>query len=223
LERPGSEQPVAETVEIVISAFTPDGLPRGSRSQTARVALRPASTGDVVHYEALSRMDLPPGRYQLRIAGHSGLNDATGSVFADVEVPDFGKLPVSLSGVLVSLEPPVASAPRDAFDGLAPIVPTTERSFRQSDRVTAFVRIYEGGSAALVPVSVTAKIVTDHDVSVVSQTDAVGLDRFDALTRAADYRFNLPLSSLASGRHLLRFEVTAGGSRAGRDVVFVIK
>jgi hypothetical protein len=218
LERPAPAQPLSDTIEIVTSAFTPDGQPRGSQTQTARVALRPASGGDVVHYEALSRMNLAPGRYQLRIAAHSTASDATGSVFADVEIPDFAKAPLSLSGLLLSLDPPIASAPRDAFAALGPVVPTAERVFDPRDRATAFLRVYQGGPAALTPVKVTVRIVNDHDVSVVNRVETLGADRFDATARAADYRVELPLVSFGPGPYLLTVEAALGSATARREV-----
>jgi VWFA-related protein len=223
LERAAPAQPLSDTIEIVTSAFTPDGQPRGSQTQTAHVTLRPASAGDVMHYEALSRMDLAPGRYQLRIAAHSTASDATGSVFADVEIPDFVRAPLALSGVLLSLEPPIASSPRDALATLAPVVPTAERAFASRERATAFLRVYQGGSAALAPVRVTVRIVNDHDVPIVNRVETLGLDRFDAAARAADYRCELPLLSLGPGPYLLTIEASVGGTASRRDVRFEVR
>ena len=39
----------------------------------------------------VSRVDLPPGRYELRFAVERPGQKDTGSVYADVEVPDFAK------------------------------------------------------------------------------------------------------------------------------------
>ena len=41
----------------------------------------------------LNRVDLPPGRYQLRVAAHDAAAATLGSVLYDLEVPDFAKLP----------------------------------------------------------------------------------------------------------------------------------
>jgi VWFA-related protein len=223
LERREPAQSISDTIEIVTSAFTPDGRLRGSQTQTARVALRPASGGDVVHYEALSRMDLAPGRYQLRIAAHSTASDATGSVFADVEIPDFAKAPLSVSGVLLGLDPPVASAPRDAFAALGPLIPTAERSFDPRDRATAFLRVYQGGTTALASVRVAVRLVTDHDVAIVNRVETLGTDRFDAIARSADYRCELPLVSLAPGPYLMTIEAALGGTTTRRDVRFEVR
>ena len=48
----------------------------------------------------VSVVDLPPGRYQLRIASASG--NRTGSVVYDLDVPDFAGAPLTLSGLALT-------------------------------------------------------------------------------------------------------------------------
>ena len=50
----------------------------------------------------LRRFDLPPGRYQLRVAAHDIAGARVGSLNYDLEVPDYGKLPLSMSGLLLT-------------------------------------------------------------------------------------------------------------------------
>ena len=49
----------------------------------------------------LNRFDLPPGRYQLRVAAHDSAGGNVGSLQYDLEVPDFQKLPFSISGLVL--------------------------------------------------------------------------------------------------------------------------
>jgi VWFA-related protein len=223
LQRPAEAKPLLDTVDVQISAFTPDGVSRGSSSQLATVAIRRAATSDLVRYEALSHIELKPGRYQLRIAAYSGLSDATGSVYADVEVPDFIKDPLSLSGVLLDMNPPPPSAPRDTLAAIAPIVPTAEREFQKLDRASAFVRIYQGGGDPAVSVGLTTRIVDERDATIVNKTETLPPDRFAGATRFADYRFDLPMVTLARGEYLLTFEAVIGKVTKKRDVRFTVK
>ena len=48
------------------------------------------------------RLELPPGRYQLRVGARDGGSGATGSVLYDLDVPDFSKEPLSMSGLLLA-------------------------------------------------------------------------------------------------------------------------
>jgi hypothetical protein len=192
---------IAETVELISTAFTNRGQPRGSRRQTVSLVLRPSAIGEG-RYEVLSRLDLRPGRYNMRFAAHSASLGRSGSVYYDVEVPDFSRLPVSLSGVVLDVEDGILSAPRDLLAALVPVVPTTQREFTAADRVTAFVRAYQGGRRPLVPVAIDVRVTDARDEDVVSRTTVLDPGAFGA-ARAADYRFALPLEALPAGPYLL--------------------
>src|ERR1019366_3394548 len=97
-----------DNIELLTRAYEGEqGKMRGSQKETARVVMRP--TGDPqAQFEVLSRLDLKPGQYSLHFAAHSTLQDKTGSVYSAVDVPDFEKDPMSLSGVVVSASPATA-------------------------------------------------------------------------------------------------------------------
>ena len=95
----------------------------------------------------LTRVDLAPGQYQLRLVAHNVNRGQTGSVHVDVDVPDFAKAPLSMSGLMLSVDPGRASAPRNALAGLVPLTPTAVRQFASVDRVTVLGRLYQGRSA----------------------------------------------------------------------------
>jgi hypothetical protein len=209
------------TIELLTRAFTPIGDPRGSRTQTARVT---AAAGDgPIPFDALTDMALVPGRYQLRISAHDPVADKDGSVYAFVEVPDFAREPLSLSGVVVSAEPGRLAGPREAVAAVVPVVPTTTRDFAKTDRVTVFLRVYQGGQAPLAAAAVRASIVNDRDLVVFTQTDEYASSRFDAATRAADVRLDLPLATLEPGHHLLTFEAASGSTTVKRHVRFRVR
>ena len=48
------------------------------------------------------RLDLEPGRYQLRIGHREAGSGRTGSVPIDSEVPDFNAAPLSMSGIVLA-------------------------------------------------------------------------------------------------------------------------
>ena len=130
---------IVENVELLATAATPNGHMEASRRQTARLDLR--STGEDAKYEVLSRLDLKPGRYMLRFAAHNSTSGKSGSVYHDVDIPDFAKEPVSLSGVLVNVSPSLTAVPSGFLDSLVPVVPTTQRVFhRDVHTPSAFVR-----------------------------------------------------------------------------------
>jgi VWFA-related protein len=222
LNQPPPKARMTGAIDLRTSVFTADGIAQGTpQSTTAHMTLLPGAETDVVRLEMMSRVDLAPGRYQLRLAAHSEFAGKTGSVFADVEVPDFARAPVSLSGVLfeASSVPHVVS--KDALATLVPIVPTALREFDRRDHVTAFVRAYQGGSGPLSPLTLSIRIVDEHNAVRVDRQDT--LNTFTPTTRDADDRITLPLDQLAPGAYLLTIQAALGTTTTAREVRFTVK
>jgi len=173
---------ITETTELLTSAFTPEGDPRGAQKHKASVVLRAGSNGDA-SYEVLARIDLPPGRYSLRLAAHNGTSGRDGSVFADVTVPDYSNIPFSASPVVLSATPGRASAPKDLLSPLLPLVPTAERAFSRTDRVTSFLRLYQSGQKAVEGVRLAIRLKDASDQLKTDESQAIGVDRFAAVER----------------------------------------
>ena len=225
VRQPAVDARTPEQVDLLVKAFTADGDERGSNTDSIAITIPAARRdADTSRYELISRMELSkPGKYQLRLSAHSSISDSRGSVYVDVEVPDFKKDRVSFSGVILNSALAAApTAPARVLRDLTSLVPTTERSFVASDIVTAFLRVYQGGGDKLAPVPVKVTMTDSTGKSVFSATDAVGPDRF-AVERAADYQFRLPLATLTAGDYLLTFETMMGKQGARRDVRFTVK
>jgi len=211
-----------EVVDLQIGAFTPDGRRVGAlQRQTAAFTLVPGR--DAIRYEVLTKVGLPPGRFELRVAAHRKTDNAKGSVYADVVVPNFAKAPLSLSGVWLEATPGTSALGRDALASIFPFTPTAVREFTERDAVSACFRIYQGGAAPLMPVPLTIRIVNDHDVVVATASGTVGAERFDPRLRAADHRFDVQVGALPAGRYLLSFEATLDKTTARRDVMFGVR
>jgi hypothetical protein len=103
-----------------------------------------------------------------------------------------------------------------------PIVPTTARAFSASDRVTAFLRVYQGGSGMLKPVTMTAQVVDSRDQTAIRQVTTVTPEEFGK-RRSADYSFVLPTSRLSPGEHLLTIDATLERRHQARAVRFTIR
>jgi VWFA-related protein len=213
-----AEPEVGETLELLVSAFTPTGDPRGSQRKTVRLTAR---TGEPLAYDVLTRLDLPPGRYQLRIAAESALAGRGGSVYCEVEIPSFAREQLSLSGVVLAAAGGAPSLPAGALQPLVPFDPTSRRSFGAADQVRAFLQVRQGGSRPQ-PIDLEIR-VTDARDSVVSRTrESLTPDRF-ANGHGVDYGFEMPLSRLQPGHYLLTIEASRGGRSVKRDIPFDIR
>jgi hypothetical protein len=225
VRQPAFADRTPEQVELLVKAFTADGDQKGSETQTIAITV-PAGRmdADVSRYEVLARIEVPkPGKYELRLSAHSAAADTRGSVYVDVDVPDFRKAKLSLSGVVLNSALPSAPvAPPRALRDIVPLAPTTERAFRTSDIVTAFLRAYQGGDDKLAPVALKIQILDAVGKSVLDRTETIDGARFTH-ERAADYQLRLPLSTLTTGDYLLTFEATSGKITARRDVRFQVQ
>jgi VWFA-related protein len=209
-----------DEVTAMIEVFTFDGVLK----QTVRVATQSRSVRQGgVEQQLLAQVALLPGRYQVRAAVTNGTAGKTGSVYADLDVPDVTKDPLTLSGVVLSTTPEAAATPADALAALLPVVPVTARTFTPIDYVGAFLRLYQGGTQPLAPVTVTTRIVSDQDVVAFTATETIAPEQFTAMTRAVDHQLALPLAKLAPGEYLLTFEATLGKTTVRRDARFRVR
>jgi len=176
---------VTEKTKLLTSAFTPEGTPKGTQEHTASVVLSAGSSGDA-SYEVLARIDLSPGRYQLRLAAHNSTSNKDGSVFVDVTVPDYSNVPFSASPIVLGATPGRKSAPKDLLTPLLPFVPTAEREFARSDKLTAFLRLYQSGQKPIEGVRVSMQLRDAGNQVVAGQTPTIGIDQFKGLERPTD-------------------------------------
>jgi hypothetical protein len=229
-------------VDMAAAAYGPDGKRRAFRRQTVPVTLNFPGFGKTVGFELLSSLDLPPGRYQLRFAAETSVHgvrvsdqvapvafvapgeDAapkSGSVYCDVDVPDFLNEPLALSGVALSITPHTASGPPRALEAVIPVVPTTVRDFIRTDLVSGFVRISQGGRQPLQPVTIDVRLMDDRGIYVHERSEVKAPAAFSD-GRMTGCQFEVPVSSLAPGHYLLKVAATAGTRVARRDVRFTV-
>jgi hypothetical protein len=136
-------------------------------------------------------------------------------------VPDFEKEELSLSSLFVE-RTPALSVKESLPAALLPVVPTSARVFVREDRVSVFVRIYQGGRKALVPVVVTTRAVNDRGDTSWEQRREVAVDEFRT-SRSSDYQLEVRLDDLAPGKYLLSLEASAGVRRLSRTVRFEVR
>jgi VWFA-related protein len=232
---------VVESVQVRADVYTPDGIRRASRREKIPVTVNTVGMGTPVGYELLLRLDLLPGRYYVRVSAEASLQGIqlspsaprvalikpgedvatrSGSVYCDLDVPDFTGDALSASGLALAVTPAVVSGPKGRFASLLPVVPTTLRDFTRDDQVSAFMRVHQGTGQAAQPVTVDLTIRDWRDVIVAHRSEVLAVERFNR--GGADYPFDVPLGNLAPGPHLLRVEATLGSRVVRRDVRFTM-
>ena len=219
---PPSQGPMSETLVVTRNIYDDAGK-AGPPTQDSWPMELQRSAGDELRYDIYYKLTLPPGRHQIRLNARSRLLDKSGTVFADVDVPDFTRAPLTISGITLGPSPVPARARTDALASMLPVVPTTEREFAPSDAVTAFVRVFEGGTAPIAPVTIAVKLLDGFDAMKFEAMATVPSTAFDA-TRGAPYQVEIPLGGLVRGPYLLSISATPqGGATVRRDLVFRMK
>jgi hypothetical protein len=215
-----SDERAVETVDLQVAAFNSDGRSFGNFHQRADVTIRPGSTG-AAEYEVLGQIDLKPGRYQLRIAANLASFADSGSVYYDIDVPDFANDPLSMSGLLLTSTPSGQYAPKNGLKPTVPIVPTTRRVFTPEYAASVFGRVYQGGKGKPVAAAVRMTIRDEKDAIVIDRKQDLPANLFSS-THATDLQIEVPMKDLPTGAYLLTIETTAGANTVRRDSRFTV-
>ena len=153
----GSDLQVAETagrfngsIDVAIAAAGADGKIKDSERGTLKLRLKPETRELVAEHgiRLLSQLELSPGTYQLRIAAVDNQGTTRGSVHYDLDVPDFSKGALSMSGIVVMSSAARAPLIGDlrGWEQRAPSPPVTTREFSSEDDPIAAAEIYTIGA-----------------------------------------------------------------------------
>jgi hypothetical protein len=217
VRRPVSANLTVEKLDLRAAAFEVSSVKElASHRTTAELTLRPGANGER-RFEIHSRLAVKRGRYEIRAAAE--VPGSAGGVFTQVEVPDFSKARLSLSGLVLGLRGGALPA---ELAGVLPIVPTAARVFTPAAQVHAFLRVYQGGKGPLVPVQMHFRIVDASTRPVVDETTTLDAARFGS-GRSADFPFELPLSRLDGGDYLFSIEARAGKIVETRAIRFAVR
>ena len=217
-------------VELTFLAVDADGKTRGSRTDVLTIDLRPETLARVqaTGFRLLNRVDLPPGRYQLRLAARDSRTGTAGSVVYDLEVPDYSKLPFSMSGlVITSLSGASLATVRadEQLKAVLPVPPTAERTFPQNDELALFAEIYDDGRAPEHKVDIVTTVRSDTGTVLFMNEDERASNELQGQRGGYGYTARIPLTDLPPGLYVLRVEARSrlgDHTAASREVRFTV-
>ena len=214
VELRGRDMKVESSSKILLSYLAIDatGKVRGGNTDSLSLTnLKPESKARIEQtgLRMLNRLDLPPGKYQLRIAAHDQSGGNVGSVQYDLEVPDFVKTPFSISGLVLTSAAGSALPTAKADEQLKPMMPgppVALRAFPQNDEIVLFAEVYDNAGASPHKVDITTTVTTD-DGKVMVKTDETR-DSTDLGGKRGGYGYTtrVPLKDLATGSYVLKVE-----------------
>lgn len=210
----------ADTLTLVRTVYDEKGSPGPPTQEKLQIPLPPATT-EQLRYEVFQRLALAPGRYELRLNASSSALDTSGTVYADLEVPDFSRRNVALTNIMLGRVRAPEST--DVLSPIVPIVPTSLRDFAPGDRVTAFTRVIVGNGATSGPVKTLAQLISISDVKIWEQAGELPASAFGD-SRSASIQLDVPMEKLTRGSYLLSISAERpDGAKSRADLVFRIR
>ena len=166
-----------------IGVFTKDGKSVFTERPDADLNLRPETHDRVSQtgVRVMRQLSVPPGRYQIRVAAQDSSKAKQGTAILDVDVPDFSKGDLALSGVAIAATSDRSVATGTAqevltFGGGLPGPPSTLREFSANSELATFVEVYDNKPTPPHRLDVTATVKADDGRVVFTHNQEV-LDR----------------------------------------------
>ena len=208
----------ANNIELSFFGINQEGQAQRATRTELNLTLRP-DTYKRVKSSVLRvnpRIVLEPGRYQVRVGARDRVGGQIGTVFYDLQVPDFRKDPLMLSGLLVTSSSAQTAMTAQTDPLTAKLLPgpaTSRRTFSQADTLTVFAEIYDNMSRQQVRQIDAAVTLTSEDgKELFSASDSVannpGADHWTTYGLTRD----VPLKNVPPGRYLIKVEARARGS-----------
>jgi VWFA-related protein len=198
--------PLDEEIEVQLVAADLGGKVRGRdrrRVRTSTTVLGQPAPDGFLRAELLLQTEVPTGRrYSVRVAAHATRQQQVGSVFANVDVPRFDGVGLSISSVSVgrSTQEPGAPSGRTAKAAGVPIMPTTVREFTPGDDILAFARLYADASSAR-PIEVTTTLTTSAGRSAFALRQGYEGSHVVSRRGVIDVLNHVPTADLAPGAY----------------------
>ncbi len=222
-----------DSVKYSILAANPEkGKVVAHLEREAHVVLKPtelaATAPEEIAYTIETSLDLSPGHYQLRASATSARMDKGGSVYLDIDVPDYHKEPIVVGDVAIArqsgIRVPVAES--TVAKGLLPILPALDRVFMAADTllVAAPVGGKERATSATIQVLDTGGTTATSGVArVVTTSRQVRIGRLLTPISSQQIEAVLPLTGLPPGPYRLRITAIGEKSQAVHELGIVIR
>ena len=215
-------------LEVSIVAADHHGKVRGTDRRELNLKLKPEThqklTSGGVRF--VTRLDLPPARYQIRVGVHESAGGAIATVPYDLEVPDYSKTPFTLSNLVLtstSAAGMMTPEPDSQIKQRFPLPPVAARVFDRQDALGVVAELYDDSTDVAHMVDFTVSITpVDQDRALYNASESRTVE---AKRQTHGYETRVPLRDLAPGAYVLRVEAVSrfDGRKVAREVPFAVK
>ncbi len=219
----------SEKLEISIVATDQKAKVQGGDRQQFDLNLMPETYERVSRsgVRLMSRLELPPGRYQFRVGAHESTGGLMATVPYELEVPDFSQMPLGMSGILITSSEAnavVTPNPDPELKDVLATPPVARRRFAPTETLTSFVEVYDGSSPTAHTLEVVTSVQSAQDGRPAFVTRDDRAEGPSATPRTHGFTASIPLKDLPPGMYVLRVEAKASGAgqSAVREVPFEV-
>jgi len=234
VEMLGSEltwQNGALTAPVEMAAVAMDKRGGIKQGEDGRVQLSRGATADRVKQFGLRWLarlnDLKPGRYQIRAASANGPSKQ-GSVWYDIEIPDFSKDPLTMSDVMlasaVAMLRPTLRPDKLLVDAL-PGPPTTLREFPEGGSVALYAEVYDNQLDRPHDVETTVVVTNERGETAFRKVDVHTSREIGDSHGVIPVSVGVPLVNIKPGHYTLTVDARQTTNRAistGRALPFQV-
>jgi hypothetical protein len=201
----------SNNLEMALVAVDQKGKSFSGGRNTLDLQMKPDT---VKRYQALgfrviSSIDLPPGRYTLRVGAREANSKKSGSVTYDLEVPDFTKEKLLMSSLAVtsvaSSYAPTARS-KDPLQSLLPGPLTSFREFPAGDEVAVFTEVYDNSGSQPHKVDIAALVKAEGGQTVFQTREERDSSELKGAAGGYGFLARIPLKGVAPGLYVLRVE-----------------
>jgi hypothetical protein len=230
-----SEQPnktFADGIELSMFALDERGRQHGGNFYQFNLTLRPETFERVRDsiVRVNPRIELPPGRYQLRVGVRESGAGEMGSVFHDMQVPDYNARGLAMSGLLVTdgaAGREFSPQPDDQLPpGALPAPATSRRTVNRNDVLSVFAELYDNGSSrGARRIEVTSALVGEDGAAPFSSRETLTGGTTGEKGARIPISKQIPLKDVRPGRYVLRVEARVlgdGGTPAVRETLLTV-
>jgi len=218
------------SLEVAVIAVDVKGKIRASNRETMSMNLKPDTKTRVVEsgIRMLSRLNMPAGRYQLRVGARDQSGGTLGSVLYDLDIPDFEKAPLSMSGLVLTSAAsslmPTARPDTDLRQAL-PGPPAASRTFPQNDQIAFFADVYDNDVSTVHTVDMTSTLTSDAGRVVFKNAEERSTADLAGKKGGFGYGATITLQDYPPGLYVLKVEARSrlgSNPTASREVQLTI-
>ena len=206
-------------LEVSTIAVDYQGKIRGGDRNFVNFALKPENKPNFVStgVRVATRLHVPPGRYQIRVAGKEGGTGRVGTVNYDIDVPDFSADPLMMSGIALtcaSCQRMTTVKPDEELKSALPAPPVAVRDFPKGDEVALFAEVYDNDPKTPHTVDITSTVVGEDGKTAFTSHEERQSTDLQGKPGGYGHAARFSTAEFAPGTYVLTVEAK---SRAGKN------